>query len=131
MDSVKHSKTKISKKLDPGWGTLWNPNFGAPAALLILYVANAVFTPRFATLSNTLNMLLQVSTTMFVAVGMTFVIASRGIDLTVGSTMALVSIIVALLINHGMAIAISAALSAALLIGLLNCLLYTSPSPRD
>ena len=121
MDSVKHSKTKInSKKLDPGWGTLWNPNFGAPAALLILYVANAVFTPRFATVSNTLNMLLQVSTTMFVAVGMTFVIASRGIDLTVGSTMALVSIIVALLINHAMAFAIAAALSAALLIGFLN-----------
>jgi len=49
----------------------------------------------------TLNMLLQVSTTMFVAVGMTFAIASRGIDLTVGSTMALVSVIVALLINQG------------------------------
>jgi ABC-type dipeptide/oligopeptide/nickel transport system ATPase subunit len=49
------------------------------------YVANAVFTLRFATVSNTLNMLLQVSTTMLVAVGMTFVIASRGIDLTVGS----------------------------------------------
>jgi ribose/xylose/arabinose/galactoside ABC-type transport system permease subunit len=115
------SKTKMnSKKSGRGWGTLWNPNFGAPAALLILYVANAVFTPRFATVSNTLNMLLQVSTTMFVAVGMTFVIASRGIDLTVGSTMALVSIIVALLINHGMEIAISAALSAALLIGLIN-----------
>ena len=109
-----------SKKRGSSWRTLWHPNFGAPAALLILYVANAVFTPRFATVSNTLNMLLQVSTTMFVAVGMTFVIASRGIDLTVGSTMALVSIIVALLINHGMAIAIAAALSAALLIGFLN-----------
>ena len=85
MDRVKQSKTQInSKKPRLGWGTLWNPNFGAPAALLILYVANAVFTPRFATVSNTLNMLLQVSTTMFVAVGMTFVIASRGIDLTVG-----------------------------------------------
>ena len=102
------------------WGTLWNPNFGAPAALLILYVANAVFTPRFATVSNTLNMLLQVSTTMIVAVGMTFAIASRGIDLTVGSTMALVSVIVALLINQGMAVAIPVALSGALLIGLLN-----------
>lgn len=109
-----------SKKRGPGWGTLWNPNFGAPAALLILYVANAVFTPRFATVSNTLNMLLQVSTTTIVAVGMTFAIASRGIDLTVGSTMALVSVIVALLINHGMAIAISAALGSALLVGLLN-----------
>jgi ribose/xylose/arabinose/galactoside ABC-type transport system permease subunit len=109
-----------SKKPGPGWGTLWNSNFGAPAALLILYVANAVFTPRFATVSNTLNMLLQVSTTMFVAVGMTFAIASRGVDLTVGSTMALVSVIVALLINQGIAVAIPAALSGALLIGLLN-----------
>lgn len=121
MDTLKQSKTKVnSKKPGPGWGTLWNPNFGAPAALVILYVANAVFTPRFATVSNTLNMLLQVSTTMFVAVGMTFAIASRGIDLTVGSTMALVSVIVALLINQGMAVAILAALSGALLIGLLN-----------
>ena len=121
MDNVKQSKTKMnSKKAGPDWRTLWNPNFGAPAALLILYIANAIFTPRFATVSNTLNMLLQVSTTMIIAVGMTFAIASRGIDLTVGSTMALVSVIVALLINHGMAIAISAALGSALLIGLLN-----------
>ncbi|OUL21101.1 hypothetical protein BV378_28025 [Nostoc sp. RF31YmG] len=108
------------KKLGLSWGTLWNPNFGAPAALLILYVANALFTPRFATFSNTLNMLLQVCTTTIVAVGMTFVIASRGIDLTVGSTMALVSIIVALLIKYGMAIALLAALGSALLIGILN-----------
>lgn len=114
------SKSVDSKKPGRGWGTLWSLNFGAPVALLILYVVNAIFTPRFATVSNTLNMLLQVSTTMFVAVGMTFAIASRGVDLTVGSTMALVSVIVALLINQGMATAISAALGAALLIGLLN-----------
>ncbi|MBW4603084.1 MAG: ABC transporter permease [Calothrix sp. FI2-JRJ7] len=109
-----------TKKRALGWRTLWNPNNGAPAALLILYVANAIFTPRFATVSNTLNMLLQVSTTMIIAVGMTFVIASRGIDLTVGSTMALVSVIVALLIKHGIFIAIPVALASALLIGLLN-----------
>ncbi|MFN6565536.1 MAG: ABC transporter permease [Nostoc sp. ChiSLP01] len=108
------------KKLHLRWGTLWNPNFGAFAALLIVYVANAIFTPRFATVSNTLNVLLQVSTTMLVAVGMTFVIASRGIDLTVGSTMALVSVIVALLIKYGMVVAVSFALSAALLVGLVN-----------
>jgi ribose/xylose/arabinose/galactoside ABC-type transport system permease subunit len=108
------------KKHNLGWRTLWNPNFGAFAALLIIYVANAIFTPRFATVSNTLNMLLQVSTTMLVAIGMTFVIASRGIDLTVGSTMALVSVIVALLINYGMVVAVCFALICALLVGLLN-----------
>ncbi|OKH51479.1 hypothetical protein NIES2101_18030 [Calothrix sp. HK-06] len=109
-----------TKKRASSWRTLWNPNFGAPVALLILYVANAIFTPRFATISNTLNMLLQVSTTMIIAVGMTFAIASRGIDLTVGSTMALVSVIVALLINHGILIAIPVALAGALLVGFLN-----------
>ncbi|BCL38243.1 ABC transporter permease [Nostoc sp. MS1] len=108
------------KKHKLGWQTLWNPNFGAPAALLIFYIANAVFTPRFATVSNTLNMLLQVSTTMLVAIGMTFVIASRGIDLTVGSTMALVSVVAALLIKYGIVVAVLFALSAALLVGLLN-----------
>jgi ribose/xylose/arabinose/galactoside ABC-type transport system permease subunit len=51
---------------------------------------------------------------------MTFVIASRGIDLTVGSTMALVSVIVALLIKYGIFVAVSFALSAALLVGLVN-----------
>ncbi|BAY37395.1 inner-membrane translocator [Nostoc sp. NIES-2111] len=110
---------KINKR-KLGWRSLWNPNFGALAALLILYIANAVFTPRFATVSNTLNMLLQVSTTMLVAIGMTFVIASRGIDLTVGSTMALVSVVVALLIKYGIVVAISFALSGTLLVGLLN-----------
>lgn len=119
VDSVTQSKMEMDrKKPGPGWATLWSPNFGAPATLLILYITNAVFTPRFATVSNTLNMLLQVSTTMFVAVGMTFAIASRGVDLTVGSTMALVSVIVALLINQGIAVAIPAALGGALLIGL-------------
>jgi len=62
-----------SKKPGPGWGTL-EPN-SAPAALLILCCERRLY-PRFATVSNTLNMLLQVSTTMFVAVGMTFAIAS-------------------------------------------------------
>ncbi len=109
-----------SRKPNLVWGRLWNPNFGAPAALFIVYVANALFTPRFATVSNTLNMLLQVSTTMLVAIGMTFVIASRGIDLTVGSTMALVSVIVALLIKYGLVVAILFALSAALLVGFVN-----------
>lgn len=123
---LRNSDRKMSsKKFALSWRILWNPNFGAPAALLILYVANALFTLRFATVSNTLNMLLQVSTTMIVAIGMTFVIASRGIDLTVGSTMALVSIIVALLIKYGMAIAVLAALASALLVGLLNSFLIS------
>src|SRR5688500_20381407 len=64
------------------------PTYGALAALVVLVVVNALFTPNFATTSNLWNILLQVSTVLLVAVGMTLVIATGGIDLSVGSVMA-------------------------------------------
>src|SRR6478752_6486306 len=62
---------------------------GAPAALLLLLVVNAAVTPNFLTW-QTLNVnLTQVCTTVIVGVGMTLVIATGGIDLSVGSLMAI------------------------------------------
>ena len=58
-------------------------------ALLLLVAFNAAFTPNFLTL-QTLNVnLTQVCAIVIVAVGMTFVIATGGIDLSVGSLMAI------------------------------------------
>lgn len=58
-------------------------------ALLLLIAFNAAFTPNFLTL-QTLNVnLTQVCAIVIVAVGMTFVIATGGIDLSVGSLMAI------------------------------------------
>ncbi len=58
-------------------------------ALLVLIAFNAAFTPNFLTL-QTLNVnLTQVCAIVIVAVGMTFVIATGGIDLSVGSLMAI------------------------------------------
>jgi ribose transport system permease protein len=58
-------------------------------ALLLLIAFNAAFTPNFLTL-QTLNVnLTQVCAIVMVAVGMTFVIAAGGIDLSVGSLMAI------------------------------------------
>ncbi|HET6467377.1 MAG TPA: ABC transporter permease [Geminicoccaceae bacterium] len=63
------------------WGTL--------TALLLLILFNLAFTPNFATW-QTLNVnLTQVCTIVIVAVGMTLVIATGGIDLSVGSLMAI------------------------------------------
>ena len=50
-----------------------------------------IFTPNFADLEQLWNILLQVAPTVLVAVGMTFVIATGGIDLSVGSVMAIAS----------------------------------------
>jgi ribose/xylose/arabinose/galactoside ABC-type transport system permease subunit len=63
--------------------------YGVGAALLLLILFNLAFTPNFATW-QTLNVnLTQVCTIVIVAVGMTLVIATGGIDLSVGALMAI------------------------------------------
>ena len=63
--------------------------YGTLVALLALIVFNFAFTPNFASL-QTLNVnLTQVCTIVIVGVGMTLVIATGGIDLSVGSLMAI------------------------------------------
>lgn len=101
----------------------WGPVYGAFAALFALVAANAVITPNFATGSSALNILIQVSTTVLVAVGMTLVIAAGGIDLSVGSVMAIASAVAVKTLDAGAAVAVAAALGAAALCGGLNGLL--------
>jgi ribose/xylose/arabinose/galactoside ABC-type transport system permease subunit len=96
------------------------PTYGASAALALLVVASAVLTKNFATASNCWNILLQVAPTALVAVGMTMVIATGGIDLSVGSVMAVASALAATLLGRGVALAVLAALAAALAVGALN-----------
>jgi galactofuranose transport system permease protein len=63
--------------------------YGALAALVLLVLYNAISTPNFLT-AQTLNVnLTQVATIVIVATGMTLVIATGGIDLSVGSLMAI------------------------------------------
>src|SRR5918912_1240093 len=67
------------------------PTYGALAALVLLIVFNSIFTANFLDFNNFRNILLQVAPTMLVATGMTMVIATGGIDLSVGSVMAIAS----------------------------------------
>src|SRR5579863_9071906 len=63
--------------------------YGAGSGLILLLVFNLLFTPHFISW-QTLNVnLTQVATIVIVAVGMTLVIATGGIDLSVGSLMAI------------------------------------------
>ena len=96
------------------------PTHGALIALIVLVVLNAVFTANFATAGNLWNVLLQVSTVLIVAVGMTLVIATGGIDLSVGSAMAVAAAVASVLIERGLATAIPVALLAVLVLGMLN-----------
>ena len=105
----------------PAWRRLVpGPAYAAVAALGVLVALNALFTPNFATASNLWNVLLQVSTVVLVAVGMTLVISTGGIDLSVGSVMAIAGAVAAVLLDRGMAVALPAALIGGTLVGVLN-----------
>lgn len=102
------------------WWSAMGPTGGAVVALLVLVVANSIFTPNFATAGNFWNVLFQLSVTLLVAVGMTFVIATGGVDLSVGSVMAISAAVAAVTVEQGLFIAIPLALLAGMAVGLLN-----------
>ncbi|MFV0252859.1 MAG: ABC transporter permease [Beutenbergiaceae bacterium] len=67
-------------------------DYGMHAALVVLILIFAWISPDFRTATNLINILNQVAVVGIVAVGMTFVILTAGIDLSVGSLLALTSI---------------------------------------
>ena len=91
-------------------------------ALVLLVAAMVIFADGFATSSNLLNLLRQAAFNGLIAFGMTLVILSDGIDLSVGSVFALAAIICAELVMSGMnaALAVLIALVAGTALGLLS-----------
>ena len=86
-------------------------------ALLCELVLFALLSPHFLTADNLLNVSLQVSITAIIAVGMTFVILTNGIDLSVGSVVAFVGVIATSMMKIPLPTIITLAL--AILIGVL------------
>lgn len=98
---------------------------GALAALVLLVLINAIITPHFATFDNLWNILLQVATVVLVGIGMTLVMATGGVDLSVGSLMAVASVVAVAASPHGTVAAIAAGLAVGLGLGALNGVIVT------
>ncbi|AUT01420.1 MULTISPECIES: ABC transporter permease subunit [Nostocales] len=95
--------------------------------LVIICILFSLLSPNFFTPGNAVNILRQASINIVLATGMTFVILTGGIDLSVGSILA-VSAVVAVLVSLLPALgwlAVPAALVTGLLLGLLNGALIT------
>lgn len=76
-------------------------SLGLTLVLIALIIMFSFINPRFATYSNLLNVLTQSSTYVIVAMGMTLVITKGGIDLSVGSLMALVTCVAFAMMEGG------------------------------
>ena len=101
--------------------------YGAFIALLILFVFLSAISPEFRQPSNLLNLLRQASFNGLIAFGMTLVILSDGIDLSVGSVFALSAIICAELLMGGMnaVLAVIIALAVGTILGAISGLMVT------
>lgn len=93
---------------------------GALVALVIACLFGFARYATFLTPENLLNVLRQNSMLGLVALGMTFVILTAGIDLSVGSLLAVAGIVGAALSPHGTLVAIAGGVGAAALLGLVN-----------
>lgn len=93
---------------------------GALAVLALLLVVGGLAFDTFATSDNLTNVLVQGSFLAIVALGMTFVILTGGIDLSVGSVFALGGVLAAYGSAHGLVAAILLPLAGGALIGLMQ-----------
>jgi ribose transport system permease protein len=95
---------------------------GPLLVLVLLLVVVAATTPVFRTSENLGNVLSQTSVISILALGQLLVIVTRGIDLSVGSTIALSSVVGALLFQdgHPAAIVIVAILATGAVVGFVN-----------
>ena len=100
---------------------------GTLVGLCLLSGLLSVLSPHFLSVSNLRNVLEQTAINAVVAVGMTFVIVSGGIDLSVGSIVAVSGVLLASALAAGapVPVAIAAGLAAGALCGLANGLLVT------
>lgn len=99
--------------------------FGIGAALLTEIILFSQLSPYFFTAENILNVSLQTSITAIIAAGMTFVILTGGIDLSVGAVVAFVGVVSTSIVKvvEPFSLGIMSAIAGGILIGVLSGLL--------
>jgi len=115
----------IKKKKEAFSAQQFISKLGPVLALIVLVLAVSVMNMSFLAPSNLLNLLRQVSINALIAFGMTFVILTGGIDLSVGSILALSGAISAYMVQAGVptVLAITIGMITGALFGLINGIL--------
>jgi galactofuranose transport system permease protein len=95
-------------------------DYGVYVALAAILLVNLLITEHFVTVSNLRTQLVQVVPVLIIGLGMALVIGTEGIDLSVGSVMALATALLPLYLGYGALVGIATALLAGLVVGALN-----------
>jgi len=107
--------------------SVYGRQFGTLFGLIALSIILWILTPHFMTVSNLLNVAQQTAIVAIIAAGMTFVIITAGIDLSVGSVLAFSGVVMATLLLRGLplGLALLAGVGTGLACGLINGLLIS------
>src|SRR5215468_842183 len=120
-DSLEES---IGRRVHRNWlGWLMSQQtFWVTVAAVIAFVVLAFVSDVFATQQNLFNVTRNFAFVAIIAIGMTAVIITGGIDLSVGAVLVLAGMVIGMAMNGGASIwiAVPLALGAALLVGLVN-----------
>ena len=76
------------------------PWLSAAVPLVVLMIVLPIANPRFLTVSNLTGVLVQAAVYVIMALGMSFVLMTGGIDLSQGSLLALVGVVAAYIVGH-------------------------------
>jgi ribose transport system permease protein len=108
--------------------SLGRRQLGTAVGLVVLGALLPALTPHFLTVSNLLSVVEQTAINAIIAAGMTYVILSAGIDLSVGSVLALSGVVLASALQRGLPapVAIVVCLATGASCGLINGLLITA-----
>lgn len=93
--------------------------------LILLIIILTFTTGTFLTKANLINILFQITVEGIIAIGMTYVLIIRELDLSVGSNMALAISFIIIFLRYGIVVGILAGLFISTLIGLINGLIVT------
>ncbi|MGW3449484.1 ABC transporter permease [Streptomyces sp. NPDC001076] len=94
--------------------------YGVYTGVLVLLLFDFAFTPHFASVENFRTQAVQVAPVLIVALGMALAIGTEGVDLSVGSVMALATSLLSLYLGYGPWIATLIAVIAGALVGVAN-----------
>jgi ribose/xylose/arabinose/galactoside ABC-type transport system permease subunit len=114
----------VSSRAKKGW-THYLAQSSTLLALILLLVVAGVLSPYFFSTRNIFNVLRGASMVGIVAIGMTFVILNKGIDLSVGSIVGISAALAATFAPYGVVPAIGIALAVGIALGLINGLMIT------
>jgi ribose transport system permease protein len=120
------TETSIAKNTTHNWRG-FTQKFGLTISLFLISLTISLLSDRFLTIPNITNIIRQSTINGIISVGMTLVILTRGIDLSVGSVLGFSAVVTADVLQTGwpITLAILLGLAVGALMGLINGLLVT------